>query len=80
MVSFPILNCAKYVMLALCVVIVKMDSEIIIYLCVVWCLRQGVLVQCHVAHRYPPGNPFPLINCATYVMLARYVVTVKMDS
>jgi hypothetical protein len=31
----------------------------------VWCLRQGILAQCRVALRYPPGFPFPIINCAT---------------
>ena len=36
--------------------------------CVVRCLGQGVLVQCRVAHRYPPGGSFPILNCVTYVM------------
>ena len=36
--------------------------------CVVRCLCQGVLVQCRVAHRYPPGSSFPILNCVTYVM------------
>ena len=31
--------------------------------CVVRCLCQGVLVQCRVAHRYPPGSSFPIEFC-----------------
>ena len=40
--------------------------------CVVQYLCQGVLVQCRVAHRYPPGGSFPILNCVTYVMLVRW--------
>ena len=36
------------------------------------CLCQGVLVQCRVAHRYPPGSSFPIEFCVTCVMLARW--------
>jgi hypothetical protein len=36
------------------------------------CLCQGVLVQCRVAHRYPPGGSFPIKFCVTCVMLARW--------
>ena len=36
------------------------------------CLCQGILVQCRVAHRYPPGGSFPIKFCVTYVMLLRW--------
>ena len=36
------------------------------------CLCQGVLVQCCVAHRYPPGDSVPIKFCVTYVMLLRW--------
>ena len=37
-----------------------------------WCLCRGVHVQCHDAHRYPPGGSFPMKFCVTCVMLARW--------
>ena len=36
------------------------------------CRCLGGLVQCRVAHRYPPGGSFPIEFCVTCVMLARW--------